>query len=207
MELILIACSGKKTEGGTIEYHDSNLPNFMSLTTYQDLLSHRLMLAEELNLPFAQDVGSDVNNGHILFEPAFKRYTGRVYERSNLQGLYPKANNFKVTIVSAFYGILDAANSIRNYDLMMDTRIFTRQKVNSFWKKQNLGKKLMEYIFNLRPTKIHDLLPISYRKALSPWGGEIFNQSNIFYKLYEYPGQGNGALWKRGDDLRTIFQG
>jgi len=204
MDLILIACCDRKREGGTQEFRQSSLRDFVTEQTMTDLYHYRQTLAFELGLPDGPDIGYSINNT-VLLMPGYKRYCGRVYERSDFLRQYPNTKGKKVIIVSAFYGILDADDLIRNYNLMMENNLRNGEKVKKFWREKHLGKLLLEYIENLDPGFIHDLLPNSYRYALQPYLDNLKIELGTKYNRYDYPGLGTGSLWKRGDDLNKIF--
>jgi len=57
MELILITCSGKKTEGGTSEYVPSQMAEYLSKPALERLLALRLELARMKQQPAGPDLG------------------------------------------------------------------------------------------------------------------------------------------------------
>jgi len=205
MDLILIACCDRKREGGFLEFQKSSLRDFVAEQKMANLYLYRQTIAERLGLPEGPDFGCSINNS-VLLMPAYKRYCGRVYERSDFLRQYPNTKKKKVIIVSTLYGILDANDSIRDYNLMMDDKLRNGKKVKKFWRNNQLGKMLQEYIENLDPGFIHDLLPISYRYALQPYLDNFKTDLGKKYIGYDYPGLGTGSLWKRGDDLKEIFE-
>jgi cytoplasmic iron level regulating protein YaaA (DUF328/UPF0246 family) len=102
------------------------------------------------------------------------------------------------------YGLLDADDLIRLYDLRMDSKV-GNYRVSTFWQKHRLGEIICEYINCLQPEKVHDLLIDGYRKALKPWPRCL--QEMIEVKPYKYPGQGIGAMYRRGEDLEKLLKG
>lgn len=205
MEIILIACSGEKTQGGISTYQNSFIDYSISIETKVSLLSSRKTLAEMIGLAPGPDFGCFEEQREILYKPAYKRYSGIVYRKSDITNVFPLIKNKKVVIVSALYGLIDANDLIRDYDLRMDEKLPNGVKLAKWWKTQNLGKTLEEYLLAEQPNCVHDLLSKVYRTAIAPWPPISFTQRDIQYKSYEYPGLGTGSLWHRGEDLRNIL--
>jgi len=199
MDLILIACSHKKIDGGVPNYHESRLKNMLSPLHYNDLMTARSELANEFHLPLSLDLGSRSQFQNIFYLPSYQRYSGKVYEKSNFAAIFPTVQEKAVIIVSALYGLLDAHDSIRDYDIEMR---YTRH----FWQLHSLGEILEDYILKLRPNRVHDLLSNQYRLSLKPFPiTDRFERFGINYIEYNYPGQGMGALWHRGNDLKELL--
>lgn len=205
MDLILIACCKEKQKGGTPNYSAPPLAASLPKNTHLQLLQVRYELATRLRLPLGQDLSGDFAQEEILFMPAYRRYTGKVYTRAEVARLYPKTSKFKLAIISALYGLLDADDPIRYYDLVMDQTLPNGSRLATWWKNHALGKIVEEYVLALKPGKVHDLLSGSYRIALDPWPAKSFQSHGIEYVPYEYPGEGTGSLWHRGDDLKKIL--
>jgi len=204
MELILIACSAQKRDGGSPKYSASQLEGYLSKATFQWLLTLRSELAQTKHQPAGPDLGGDNPLTKLQYMPAYLRYSGIIYQWSNFAELFPRARDKKVLIISALYGVLDAQDSIQKYDLRMDETLPNGKRLYTWWKQNLLGEVLIEYIRELKPERIHDLLPNSYRKALYPWPPREFIKDKRFI-AYEDLGQGQGSQWKRGDILRELL--
>lgn len=205
MDLILIACCSKKTAGGSTEYQISKLGEYVSSQALNKLLASRMALAEIKKLFSGPDFGMSTNQTKILYKSAYSRYSGIVYKRSNFVTLFPRVNNKKVLIVSALYGILDANDSTRDYQAKMDETLPQQTRLSTWWKNQHLGAILEEYILNLRPGCVYDLLSNVYRSALAPWPPMNLRGRGINFIQYGYPGEGTGSLWHRGEDLSKLL--
>lgn len=202
MELILIVCCGTKAPGGSPDYRPpEHLASTLGERNFQSLMDARRELAQMRKLESGLDLGFGEQAAGLSFQPAYLRYTGRVYQRSGLGQLLPKAN-YQVLIISALYGLIEAGDLIRDYDLAMKCML-PQGKVQTWWKLHHLGDILSEYIWNTAPVIIHDLLSKDYREALKPWPRDFLQ---ILYKRYEYPGLGIGSLSRRGDDLKAILE-
>lgn len=205
MDLILIACCNEKTTGGSTEYQISKLEKYVSSQALNKLLVSRKTLADIKKLLPGPDSGISTNQTKILYKSAYSRYYGIVYKRSNFVTSFPRVNNKKVLIVSALYGILDANDSIREYQAKMDETLPQHTRLATWWKNQHLGAILEEYILNLRPGCVYDLLSNVYRSALAPWPPMNLRGQGINFIQYDYPGEGTGSLWHRGDDLFKLL--
>jgi cytoplasmic iron level regulating protein YaaA (DUF328/UPF0246 family) len=205
VELILLACSNRKTKGGTQEYHQPVIKDYLTNKTYHKLLSLRKEIAQMKSIPPGCDLGDKLLSKEIYYKPAYTRYSGIVFSRSNFAELYQKADNKKVIIISALYGLLDAEDMIRDYEVKINETLPIRSRLYTWWKSHGLPGILEEYIINLKPKRIHDFLSNEYRLALSHWPSNAVKSQNIEYFSYNYPGQGQGASWRRGDDLKHIL--
>ena len=204
MELILIACSAKKRDGGSPKYSPSQLGGYLSKAAFQRLLTLRLELAQIKRQPAGLDLGGSIPATKLQYMPAYLRYSGIIYQRSNFAELFPRVRNKKVLIISALYGILDAQDTIQKYDLKMDETLPNGTRLYTWWKQNLLGEILKEYFRESKPERIHDLLPDSYRKALNPWPPRKIIRDKHFI-AYKDLGQGRGTLWRRGDILRELL--
>jgi hypothetical protein len=168
------------------------------------LMKARWELTKILEMEPGPDLGFyDDSKARIRYMPAYKRYTGIMYQRSHLQTTLPKLNQVQVVIISSLYGILYANDDIREYDMAMDETLPTGQKVFTFWKQHGLELILKNYIHALNPLIVHDLLSESYRKSVKSWSDGIKIHQ---YCTYQYPGEGIGSLYHRGDDLRALLE-
>lgn len=205
MDLILIACCKEKSFGGTTEYSGAVIEEHLSPSTSARLFSIRKALSQIKKISPGVDLGADLTNDRVLYRPAYLRYTGRVYERSQFKYRYPAAKNLKVLIISALYGVIDANDPIRKYEAVMDETLPNHSRLSSWWKRHELGKVVEEIILDIHPDRVHDLLSMVYRSALTPWPPARLDAAGIQYVPYDYPGQGTGSLWHRGDDLKRLL--
>lgn len=206
MEIALIACSKTKKPGGTYQYHGSLLEQSLKPDSYKKLLEKRCKLARLISQPSGPDLGEMSPGSQVLqFMPAFQRYQGRVYERGMVESLYPHAEGIQLVIVSALYGLVDGKDLIRNYELEMAASVPRIGLLKNWWRQQGLGNFVIEYIFALKPTRVHDLLSNHYRDALGPETKTAVQAFGIEWISHEYPGEGSGSMWKRGDDLKRLL--
>jgi cytoplasmic iron level regulating protein YaaA (DUF328/UPF0246 family) len=136
--------------------------------------------------------------------PAFRRYDGNLYRRAMLAEDDVTAPTTRVLIVSAFYGLLDARDWIRHYNLAMSETLPGRMRVHRFWREHGLPEILAEAVRSLGATEVHDLLSGAYRRAAAPTQGFV---SFCSYLPKEYPGLGTGSDYYRGSDLRVLLDG
>lgn len=202
MKLIIIACCKTKKSGGHPAHKDSPLANMLGDSHFRKLMDTRRELASILNLTPGPDLGFDDQNGNIQFLPAYQRYDGIIYKRSDFENVYPQTKLQKVIIISALYGILDANEEIRNYELNMDFTLPIGRKVKTWWKNHGLGSILREIVCDNQFQVTHELLSKSYRKAIKPWPPSCVDR-RIFQ--HEYPGQGIGSIWSRAKDLKHLL--
>lgn len=203
MDVAIISCCKSKRDGGEPEYRRLNLlSECLSDNQLKYLLGARYELATMLGLPSGPDLGGNEENGNILFRPAYIRYSGIVYSRAAVAELLPETLNFHLVIISALYGLLDARDSIRQYDLQMGDTLPSRVRVSTWWKRKGLGSIVRKLMESIEPSSIHDLLSLQYRRCLEPWPEsplcDIVNS-------YSYPGLGSGSIWRRGDDLKHLL--
>jgi cytoplasmic iron level regulating protein YaaA (DUF328/UPF0246 family) len=188
--------------GKTVESPKSALEKVLSAIAFRHLLDARRELAEMLALPPGPDLGfADMSPG-LKFMPAYQRYTGRIYASSHINMVYPRVEGKKLLIISALYGILDAGDFIRNYDLQMKENLPNGRVLYTWWKNQGLGQILCEAIRQLSPQLTHDLLSGDYRKAVAPWPDCT---SLAHLHKHEYPGLGTGSNHYRGKDLERLL--
>jgi cytoplasmic iron level regulating protein YaaA (DUF328/UPF0246 family) len=205
MELVLITCCKTKAPGGRSEYQPSDaIQESLSTKSYNNLLKARRDLAELLGEAPGPDLGSNESTSGLSFLPAYQRYIGKVYRAGQVEELYPESR-VRLTIISALYGLVDAGDLIRDYNLRMDWKTDTKT-VAAFWKERGLGKILCEYINHVQPGEVHDLLTNLYRKAIKPW--PVCADEGIWIETHRYPNQGIWALLhRRGKDLEKLLRG
>jgi len=95
MKLILITCSAKKRDGGSPEYSPSQLEGYLSKATFQRLLTLRSELAQTKHQPAGPDLGGNIPSTKLQYMPAYLRYSGIIYQRSNFAELFPRARGKK----------------------------------------------------------------------------------------------------------------
>jgi cytoplasmic iron level regulating protein YaaA (DUF328/UPF0246 family) len=206
VELVLIACSDRKQDGGRPGYEPSKeLIQGLSTESFEKLLELRSLVVKgsEKYLPDGPDVGSPRLQANAQYLPTFQRYAGIVYEYGRVRELYPGNARIQLVIISALYGLLDGQDLIQKYDLRMTDNI-SGQNGNTWWKQHGLGKIVEEYIKSYKPGKVYDLLPLIYRKALSSWPP---SSMEALFTQYNYPGEGMGkSLKHRGRDLEKLLR-
>jgi hypothetical protein len=90
MELIIIACCKTKRLGGHPAHNASPLVHKLGEAQFLKLMTARKELATILNLHPGSDLGFDHQNETIQLLPAYQRYNGIIYERSDFVNVYPK---------------------------------------------------------------------------------------------------------------------
>lgn len=202
--LVLIPCCAKKRPGGASNFDQpSRLKDGLSGASYRRLLSARRELASILNCAPGPDLGFDHQHSDVEYLPAYKRYIGLICSESHLEELYPRSN-LKILIVSALYGLVDADDLIRIYDLTMMDKI-NGSKVLRFWQELRLGEILCEYVHNTAPASVYHLLTENYRKAARPWPRCPDITSHIIKP--DFPGRGFDVLRQRGKYLKKLLEG
>jgi hypothetical protein len=117
MDLIPIACAGKKRRGGRSIYRESvALKESLPPGLYQRLLNARKEQARIFRQPpntriaclFGEDLGDDRNAAGVTYLAAYDRYDGVVYRKGENRQGYPAQRSMRLAIISALYGLLDA---------------------------------------------------------------------------------------------------
>ncbi len=204
VELVLIACSDRKQDGGRPGYVPSKqLKQGLSPGSFEKLLFLRSQIVKksEKSLPEGPDVGILGEQPDALYLPAYQRYTGIVYEYGRVRECYPRQSKIRLLIISALYGLLDGDDLIQEYKLKMDDVVFG-QRLYTWWNRHKLVDILEEYILACKPVTVHDLLPINYQKALQPWPPESIRH---IWKPLDCSGLGQGSSYYRGKRLEKLF--
>ncbi len=205
MNLIIIPCCGTKNPGGQPTYSPpSSLLEIIGPSLYQQLLASRRELSRRLGLPPGPDLGFEAQAHEIRYLPAYQRYNGIIYRTSRFHQLYKPGGRFAVVIVSALYGLIEASDLIRDYNLAMSDSLSSR-RLHTWWQQRGLGEILCTYAKNQRPDLAHDLLSGNYRRAVKPWPSCAHSYFPVH--SYSYPGQGTGSNYRRGEDLETLLRG
>ena len=90
MDLIIIACCKTKNPDGFSDYYPSPLAGCMGDASFKKLMSARKELAGILDLPSGPDLGFQNNHTSVKYMPAYQRYKGKIYERSDFENTFPK---------------------------------------------------------------------------------------------------------------------
>lgn len=197
MVIVLIPCCNRKRYGGTPEYQPSSLADSLTTNTFDLLMQTRCELASLLGLLPGPDLGFTGEGNRPDFLPAYKRYTGIIYQKGEIESLYPNFKG-KLIIISALYGLLDANDLIRYYELKMNDSLKTKTRLSTWWQRRGLRDIIAEYIMAQGSPMVHDLLSDTYRNALKPWPLTGITT----YCKYEYPGLYNASNYPRSDDIR-----
>jgi cytoplasmic iron level regulating protein YaaA (DUF328/UPF0246 family) len=204
MDLIILACSNRKKAGGVTSYMPSDqLSKFLSQKSLDSIMKSRAKIAahDPVKFPSGPDLDTSSRESTLGFLPAYVRYSGIVYEYGNVAELYPRQSKFRLVIISALYGLLDGEDLIRDYDLMMDEKVYG-QKLYTWWKQHSLGKIVEEYILSFNPGVVYDFLPIKYQDALRPWPSKKIAPT---WKTIDCSGKGQGSSYYRGMEIRKLL--
>jgi len=199
MKLILVSCSAKKAPGGQPLHPPSRLKNSLSPAAYKQLLSARKELKAILQEASDHTLGID-QAGENKYQPAYQRYQGFIYLFSDFYHLFPKFDG-RVLILSAMYGLLDAGDYLRNYNLRMADSLPSGLRVDTFWKQHGLRDIVVECIARAGADEVHDLLPEKYRSMLGPWP----DPKIAAYKPYTFPATGQGSGFERSIALKSLL--
>jgi cytoplasmic iron level regulating protein YaaA (DUF328/UPF0246 family) len=200
---VLIPCCQSKSGGGVGQYKTSDvLPGRLKPNTLRYLMDCRRDLAEILALAPGPDLGFEVEADSLRYMPALRRYSGNLYKSGSLDRNRINSDLHRLTIISALYGVIDSSDLVREYELAMDTRLPTGDRVYRWWKDRRLGEIVEEYIAEGHPAAVHDILSINYRKALGSWPPQSLNR---IIRIHEYPGKGSGSNYYRGKDVRQLL--
>ena len=200
MEIILIPCCKRKVIGGARDFQLSGLADVLNAATYSRLMEARFDLAKQLGLQPGPDLGFQGKSENIAYLPAYKRYDGVIYRTGDVRDRFNKFNG-RLIILSALYGLLEANDTIRNYDLAMTDSLPMHTRVSTFWQKHGLREIIEEYYLGWESATLHDLLSNNYRKALEPWPAPKI----ILYHPYNYPGLRTASNIPRGEDLKRLL--
>jgi cytoplasmic iron level regulating protein YaaA (DUF328/UPF0246 family) len=199
MNLILLACSGKKAPGGVPDHPPSRLKTTLSPAVYKQLKCARQELKAVLRESSGHNLGID-KAGEKRYQPAYQRYQGFMYLFSDFYHLFPKFEG-RVLIFSAMYGMLDAGDYLRNYNLRWADTLPSGLRVDAFWRQHRLRDIVVECIASIGADEIHDLLPEKYRSVLGPWPDPHFAN----YKTYTFPAPGQGTGYERATALKALL--
>lgn len=159
-------------------------------------------LANILQLELSSDLDGADTLSKVDLMPAFRRYDGNLYRNAQLRQ-QRVANSHRVFIVSALYGILDARDPIRYYNLRMSDTLPGRITIKRWWRNHGLMDVVVNVVERLGATKVHDLLSGHYRDALRNIPNAI--SKGCSYRPYDYPGMGTGSDYHRGSDVHQLL--
>jgi cytoplasmic iron level regulating protein YaaA (DUF328/UPF0246 family) len=200
MDVILLPCSGRKQEGGELDFRASDLSKILCRSTFDSLMASR----RELAILVGERPGPDLGNPEIVnkigFMPAYHRYSGTIYMKSNLEELYSGFEG-RILIISALYGLLDSNDLIRKYNLEMNRLMLPRYRLYAWWRTKRLGAILAECLRFFHPARIHDFLPIRYRKALDPLASIATGLDVVRFEA----GQGYSSDHRRAAEIKNIM--
>ena len=203
MRAILIPCSGRKVEGGASSAV-SHIRTSVSSESWSTLCRARGSLAQQLGLEPGPDLGNSATPSPQLL-PAWRRYDGNLYRKAMLTERDMHRPAFRFFVVSALFGVIDARDPIRSYNVAMTDRLPDGRTVHRFWRANGLASIIADLLLHTDPTEVHDFLSGSYRKGVKGLMTEL--PSGCEYLPRSYPGLGSGSDYHRGNDLRTLLAG
>ncbi len=136
--------------------------------------------------------------------PAFKRYDGNLYRKAQLSETQLTGHR-RLLIVSALYGLLDARDPIRDYNLQMSDKLPGRITVKRWWREHNLRDVVVNAVERLGAAQVHDVLSGNYRDALRGLPQHL--PAGRRCRPYDFPGLGTGSDYHRGDVVRGLLNG
>jgi len=200
MKAIIIPCSGQKVRGGSSIYIKPRLIDLLGEAEFGRLLALRDKLSVQIKLQPGPDMNTHYSEGDISFLPAYERYSGKMYKRAEFRKFFPEFRG-RVFIISALYGLLDANDHIRFYNLAMDVWISPNERAWQWWAGNGLRRYLDIALKNAAASEVYDLLSNKYRNAI----GLLQTADQYRAYLLSYPGLGIGSLYKRGNDLKNLL--
>lgn len=204
MRVVLIHCSGRKRErGARSATAAAHVKPLLTPPAWQSLVAARCDLASQLGLPLGPDL-DDAHGGEIELRPAYDRYDGNLYRKAYLDHARVSNPTSRVLIVSALYGVIDARDDIRNYNLAMTDTLANRTKVSRFWRERGLPRLLADAARALGAVEVHDFLSTAYRDAAR--GLQQLLPDGCSYVPHHYPGLGTGSDYHRGADVNSFFE-
>jgi len=148
------------------------------------------------------DIGISCLNNAIKYMPAYQRYSGIVFKKSNFAHSFKRTKNLKVIIISAFYGILDANEYIRDYNWQMGNKLPLGNITKTWWKNNGLGEILLEIVFKMNPNRVYDFLFDKYRASILPFYRGYDKSKIIRFKSQ----QGFATLSYTGEDVAKVLK-
>lgn len=200
--LILIPCCARKRPGGQSASAASALGGILDSDVWLRLCTARVALAAILGLPLDSDLESVNRCCSLPLMPARLRYDGNLYRSAGLVKAHVGGDQ-RLLIVSALYGLLEAGDPIRHYNLQMKDMLPGRISVKRWWREQGLPQVVCNAANNIGAEQLHDLLSGHYRDSLR--GMESGLPESCSYIPYQYPGLGTGSDYHRGSDLKRLL--
>lgn len=197
MRVIIIPCSGRKHEGGAAAPRSHVRPQ-VDAEAWDALCGARAELATIRRVEPGADL-DDCSSRTPALKAAWERYDGNLYRKARLGSGDVARPDLRILIVSALYGVIDARDSIRLYNLRMTDRLPDGTRVSRFWRARGLGEVVRGLLTRAAPDEVHDFLSLSYRDAVRDITGRYR------YIRYEYPRLGNGADHHRGEQVRELL--
>jgi cytoplasmic iron level regulating protein YaaA (DUF328/UPF0246 family) len=198
-ELIIIPCSGSKNPYGNKSVMGREITKELDTTSKQKLYRLRQMVSNFFDIGLTN--GMNPQSG--MLKPAYKRYSGNLYNKI-AESSWNKIANSKdadLVIVSALYGIIYYDEPIINYNVAMGDNTLGKQKLYTWWKQNQLEDILAEYINTKEYTLVRSFLSGDYKKALP----KIESKINAHWLQYQYPNLGSGSNYYRGKDVNNII--
>jgi len=194
--LILIPCSGSKRKGSTVTYDPkSAIFDHLTSSSREHLLRLRRKLFGHFSMKMGQDVGYP-DEDEIEYMQAYSRYTGQIYRQISPLSWdkLKRTPHLDLVIVSALYGLVRYDEPIRYYDKMMKDRV-EGQLLKTWWRNNNLGEILREYINKNNISEVHVVLSNDYKEALS----NCFRDTDeVRYVSYDFSKYKSGSNAYRG---------
>lgn len=192
----MIPCSCKK------EFVSNEVNNFLDGGNFKDSLDDNYeKKLEELQKKIARSFNINLEDKKEI--PACKIYRGKLYSQldDEIWRVVEKNNKKEVCIVNPLYGIVHWAEPIILHKLTMEDNV-GKNRLNTWWKHNNLSDILSNYIQNNDFDLVRSLLPVSHKKAMP------FIQYNIDIEWlqYDYPQLRSGSNYYRGWDLSRIIR-
>jgi len=200
--LILIPCCARKRGDGQSGPADSALAGILDRDIWLRLCCARVALAEILGLTLDSDLKGASRCSDLPLMPAWLRYDGNLHRSAGLVEVRVGGNQC-LLVVSALYGVLEATDPIRDYNLQMKDMLPGRISVKRWWREQGLPEIVCNAANNTGAAQLHDLLSGHYRDSLR--GLESALPESCSYIPYQYPGLGTGSDYHRGSDLKRLL--
>jgi cytoplasmic iron level regulating protein YaaA (DUF328/UPF0246 family) len=208
-ELIVIPCCDRKNPGGESSYKNNAKHNVLEILPRKEaagLIEARRTIAEIKNLPAGRDLGLNIDESEIHYLPAYKRYNGNLYKQisdSSWRKLL-ETQELDLLIISALYGIIFWDEPIRNYNLMMNGNLRPGRWLNTWWRRRGLPGYIRLVIQNQEYKKVHMLLSIPYKDAIS--GFRERSLRSIEFPRYDLSKYGSGSTHHRGVKVEEIIR-
>jgi len=202
VDMILIPCCMRKVPGGSRSDAKSHLADLLGIESWRRLCDSRGELAEILGLGLSCDLDRTDALPKFDLLPAYRRYDGNLYRNARLSEADVSGDR-RLFIVSALYGLLDARDPIRNYNVQMSDTLPGRITIKRWWRDKGLAEIVADTVERAGAKGLHELLSGNYRDALRGLSNLI--PKTCAYIPYDYPGLGTGSDYHRGNDVRRLL--